>query len=156
MQPKRPLYAQLLFTVLAFSMMVVLSYIFMSGIVHNHLLRNTRNTLDFGQAQIENTTLGLRLALRDFARTAQSMIMQGDDVEKLQNYISEISNYIRSKGRDSSGFSDFFGYFETLPRGPVFINAVGWNSAHDGYIPADRPWYGGAITANGEISEKVS
>ena len=154
-QPKRPLYAQLLFTVLAFSMMGVLSYIFMSSIVHNHLLRNTRNSLDFGQAQIENGTMGLRLALGSFARTVRSMIMIGDDAKALQNYISEISDFLRTQGRHSSGFSDFFVYFETLSGGPVFMHAVGWDEL-DSFVPTERPWYQAAIAANGEITEMLS
>ena len=155
MQQKRPLYAQLLFAVLAFSMMGVLSYIFMSDIVHTHLLRNTKNALDFGQAQIEHSTLGLRIALGSVSRTARSMIMRGDDAEKLRNYLTEISDYVRSKGGDSSGFSDFYGYFETLPGGPAFINAVGWNP-QDTYVPTERPWYREAIAAKGEITEMQS
>ena len=155
MQPKRLPYAQLLFTVLAFSMMCVLGYTFMSSIVHNHLLRNTKNALDFGQAQIEHSTLGLRIALGSVSRTVRSMIMHGDDAEKLQNYLTDISDYIRSEEGHSSGFSDFYGYFETLPGGPVFINAVGWKP-QDTYVPADRPWYREAVAANGEITEMQS
>ena len=155
MKPQGLLRAQLVFTALAFSMMVVLSYIFMSNIVDKHLSRNTRNVLDFEQARIESDALELKIALGSFSSTVRDMVISGAGSKELHSYTNKISEYIRLSGLHRSDFGGFFGYFETLPDGPVFMNGVGWNPP-DNYVPTARPWYQSAIAADGGFGEMLS
>ncbi|MDR0290699.1 MAG: response regulator [Treponema sp.] len=144
---KRPLYAQILFTLIAFLTMGIFSYIFMSSIVHKYLIQNARNVLSAGKAQIESDLLEPRTTLGTFSQTVRAMILNGDDAAKLQDYINDLSGYMRSNGNPISNFSGFYGYFETLPGGPVFINGIDWIPP-DGYAPTERPWYVAAVSAD--------
>jgi len=146
---------QLLFTALAFSMMVALSYFFMSGVVDTHLLRNTKNALDCEQSKIEDNALHLKVTLGNFSRTMRDRILRGDSAEKLDTHIKDLSGYTRANSQFVSGFDDFFCYLETLPGGPVFMTGAGW-SPPDNYIPTERPWYLKALAAGGDFAEMLS
>ncbi|MCL1818009.1 MAG: ATP-binding protein, partial [Spirochaetaceae bacterium] len=153
MMPKRPLYVQLLFTALAFLVLVVLSHLFMSSIVHNHLIQNAESVLVFAQDQIGTDLLEAKVTLSVFSRTMRGMILRGDDAGHLRDYINNLSDHITSinwEGQKASSFDGLYCYFETLPDGPAFINSLNWNPP-DGYIITERPWYRNALAAHGDI-----
>jgi signal transduction histidine kinase/DNA-binding response OmpR family regulator len=150
--PKRPLYVQFLFTVLAFLAMVVLSYIFVNRIVRDNLLRNTDSVLDFVETQIGSDFMETKAILNGFAQTLRSMILSGDDIGKLQNYTYDMSNYLRSKEDGKLHFNGFYGYMENLQEGPAFLNGLNPDSP-DSYSPRDRPWYRIALEAGGGLAE---
>jgi signal transduction histidine kinase/DNA-binding NarL/FixJ family response regulator/HPt (histidine-containing phosphotransfer) domain-containing protein len=151
---KQPLYVQILFTVSAFALMVVLSYLFMSRIVHSYLIKSTESAFAFAQNQIMADLMEPQIALDGFAVTVRSMIMRGDSAEKLQEYFKEISDYLSLSKQHNIGFNGFLGYFETLPGGPVFMESFVWDRP-DTFSPAERHWYLDAVTANGKIVETV-
>jgi signal transduction histidine kinase/DNA-binding response OmpR family regulator len=151
---KRPLYIQLLFTVFAFLLMVVLSYVFTSRIVRTNLLRNVESILDLVESQIESDLLESRTILDDFAQSIQYLIMRGDDADNLRAYNTEISSHLLSQNRDTFSPNGPFCYIEKFPDGPIFINGIGWE-APDSFIPAERPWYKAALEAGGGIAETL-
>ena len=153
MTQKRLLYIQLLFTALAFFMMVVLSYFFMRNIVLDHLVKNTENMLTFEQAQIESAMLESRVTLDGFSLTVRNMIIRGDDANKLRDYINDISR-IRLSWQHISNFRGLYGYFETLPDGPALISGI-HSTPSDVINPRHLPWYWRAFTANGDIVETL-
>jgi signal transduction histidine kinase/DNA-binding response OmpR family regulator len=158
--PKRPflersLYAQILFTTIAFLAMAILGYIFTSRIVHGYLIENARSVLAYGEAQIESDLLEPRISLGSFSQTVRALIVNGYDTAQVQDFINELSEYVRKTGRPTSNFNGFYGYFETLPGGPVFINGFYWNPPDDFY-PMERAWYTSAIAAGGDIVETPS
>jgi len=52
--PKRPLYARLIFTVLSFLVLNVLTYIFVRNVIYKNLVRNTENVLLIVQNKVDN------------------------------------------------------------------------------------------------------
>jgi signal transduction histidine kinase/DNA-binding response OmpR family regulator len=150
--PKRLLYVQILFTVFAFLLMVVLSYIFTGKIVRDNLLRNAESMLDYVESQINSDLLESRTILDDFAQSMQSLILRGDSAAELRAYNEEISAHILSKDEDTISPNGPFFYLEKHPEGSVFINGIGWQPPDD-FSPVDRPWYKNAIESAGSIAE---
>jgi len=152
--PKRPLYVQILFTVFAFLLMVILSYFFTGRIVRADLLRNVESVLDLVESQINADLLESHTILDDFAQSIRSLILHGDNAANLTTYNTDITNHLLSIKRAAFSSNGPFAYIEKLPGGPAFINGIGWK-APDDFIPQERPWYKPAIEADGEIAETI-
>jgi signal transduction histidine kinase/DNA-binding response OmpR family regulator len=151
---KRPLYAQLLFTAIAFLAMAVLSYKLTKMIVYDHLIRNTEAVLSFQRASLEDSLMEFRTPLEIASGTIRDMILRGEDSESVKTYLDNISEYFSSNEKYRLIFDGLAGYFETLADGPAFINSFDWKQIYY-YKPADQPWYMAAIAANGEIAETM-
>ncbi|MDR0456648.1 MAG: response regulator [Treponema sp.] len=153
--PKRLLYVQIVFTFFSFLLMVILSYIFTSNIVHGYLLKNTENIFVSVQAKIMSDLLEPQITLDGLARTVRNMILRGDDLNKLHEYYNDISDYL-SSGIDEhlTSFNGFLGYFETFANGTAFIETFVWDRPDDQDI-TERPWYLDAVAANGKMSETL-
>jgi signal transduction histidine kinase/DNA-binding response OmpR family regulator len=151
--PKHPLYIQLLFTVLAFLAMVVLSCIFMSRVVRNHLIQNAESILDSVEARIAADLQEPRITLGGFSQTVRKIIMRGETVV-LQDYINDLSDFrdLSAGGRGISSNSILYGYFELIPGEAFFLNGIGWEPPDD-FIPTERPWYKYAVEHGDEIVE---
>ena len=149
---KGPLFLQVLFTLLAFAAMAVLSYVFMHNIIHESLVRNANSILAFAETQIEHDLLEPKTALGSFSQTVRSMILRGDDAESLQRYINDISDYTRSSGSRILQTNSFYGFLELYPDNPFFITGDSW-VLPEGFDPMLRPWYRMAVEAGGEIVE---
>jgi hypothetical protein len=150
--PKRPLCIQVLFTVFAFFLMVVLSYSFMGKSMRANLVDDVGSVFNSVENQIKSDLLEPQTMLYDFAQTVRSMILYGDDAGRLQDYTAEISNHICIKERGR--FSGFYGYIEKLKDGSVFLNGLNMEPP-DGYSPETRRWYKAAIEAGGGIAETL-
>jgi len=151
---KHPLYVQILFTIFAFLMMVVLSFNFTGRIVRTNLERNVESVLDYVESQINSDLLESRTILDNFAQSVQSLIRNKDDIAKLTAYNTDISNHLISKSNASFIPNGPFGYIEKSPEGPFFFNGIGWQ-APDDWQPTDRLWYKAAIEAGGDIAETI-
>jgi signal transduction histidine kinase/DNA-binding NarL/FixJ family response regulator/HPt (histidine-containing phosphotransfer) domain-containing protein len=151
---RSPLYVQIIFTISAFLLMVILSYIFMRNIVHKDLLQNTENIFITAETKFTSDLMEPQITLDGFARTVRNMIMRGDDADKLHEYFYEISSYMISGKENYPSFNGFLGYFETLPNGPAFIESPEWDRPEN-FNPSERQWYRDAIEANGKIAETI-
>ena len=151
---KHPLYVQILFTIFAFLMMVVLSFYFTGKIVRTNLERNVECVLDYVESQIHSDILESRTILDDFAQSVRSLILSGEDIANLTAYNTDISSHLLSKNNVSFSPNGPFGYIEKSPEGPFFFNGLGWQPP-DGWQPTERPWYKAAIEANGDVAESV-
>jgi len=149
---RRPLYVQLIFTVFAFLLMIVLSYIYTSKIVRINMARYAESELDSMERKINSELLESRTILDDFAQSIQYLIRNGNNAEKLISYNKDISSYLISKEIGAFSSNGPFGYIEKLPNGPTFINGIGWEMPND-FFPKERPWYKAAIEAAGGIAE---
>jgi len=150
--PKHPLYVQVLFTVFAFFLMVVLSYSFMGKTMRANLVNDVGGVFNSVENQIKFDLLEPKTMLCDFAQTVRSMILHGDDAERMQAYTNEISDHICMK--ETGRFCDFYGYIEKIQGDPVFLHGFHMESPDD-YTPEGRPWYEAAITAGGGIAETI-
>ncbi len=150
----RTLFAQILFTVLAFVVMAVLSYTFMSVIARGSLVRHANSVLDSTEDRITDTLTEFETTLDVFTEDARQRVLRGDSAEMIRTYIEEISRYSFIDGKQMCGIQEFFGYFETLPGGPVFVHSSSWKPP-EGYQPERQTWYRKAIEADGGMTETI-
>ncbi|MDR2953279.1 MAG: hypothetical protein LBU82_08575, partial [Treponema sp.] len=151
---KRPLYVQIIFTISAFMVMVISSYIFMNRTIHRYLIQNSENILDLTQTQIISDLIEPQTVLNNVALITRTMILRGDTAAQLQDYMTAALNDLLYDNHRNAVYSTLFGYFETLPEGPVFIEGLIKDMA-EWYKPAERSWYKNAVAAKGEIAKTM-
>jgi len=152
---KRPLFAQLLFTALAFLALNVLTYNLVRGVISKNIARNAENVFSLAQIQVENDLNNPKMYLAGFSRTVRTSVMRGVDRAVLEEYFTDLSRHLLTDSRQLTGFEGLSGYFPDMPGGPVFIKTFDWDLPDD-FEPATRPWYLKAIAARGEIAETVA
>jgi signal transduction histidine kinase/DNA-binding response OmpR family regulator len=111
MKKIKPLYLQIAFTLLAFIMMVVFSFIFNSRTVEENLSRNAEIVLSFTHQQIESELIASKMMLGSFSETVRAMLADGQDADKIQDYIDTISKYINSEESGLTNINGIYGYF---------------------------------------------
>ncbi|MDR0491983.1 MAG: hypothetical protein LBH28_12140, partial [Oscillospiraceae bacterium] len=149
---RRATYARAFFTAFVFLTMVFICYFFMNNTAHQQLLQNTATLLDYEQFQIESALLESEITLDGFSQTLRNMILQGDGAGRINGYIKDLSGYLGERGKYTSTVKGLYGYFETLPGGPVFLAGYDLNMPDD-YDPTQSAWYQGAVAANGGVIE---
>ncbi|MCL1958459.1 MAG: cache domain-containing protein, partial [Spirochaetes bacterium] len=143
-------YMQILFVLLAFTLMVIVSYWFVSDIERKHLQRDVKNAILNTESKINADMLEPETALASIAETIRSMILRGYNVETLQKYIVSMNSYVKSSvEKRLLGAFGFYGFFDVF--GGVFIAGDPAWFRPEGYVPQERPWYQTAIDADGDI-----
>jgi len=137
--PKSPLYAQVIFTSLAFAAMVIMSYFFMRNIVHSSLVRNAESVYSFAQTQLEADLQEPRMIVSGFSETIRTMVLRGDSVDVVTEYIKKIANYFHSSGSSILRSAVMFGEFETFGDESVFIFSE--DRLPDDYDSLSQPWH---------------
>ena len=147
----RPLYAQIIFAVLAFTAMVSTSYYFVRSAIHGNIVRIAENSYSYTRMQLESDLAEPKLILRGFSQTLRSMVIRGDSADAVSEYIREIAWYFHSSGTRIMSSVVLFGYLESFGSEPVFY--ISDNSLPDGYIPTERPWFKMAVENCGSVVE---
>ncbi|MDR2692767.1 MAG: response regulator [Chitinispirillales bacterium] len=150
-EPRRLLLAQLLFTVFAFLLMVVLSHLFVNRIVLEDLMRNTECVLDIVETQVKSDMAITQTTLGVFAKTLRSKVQRGATAAELQTYTYDMSAYLRLKNNNTANINGFYGYIEKPYDTPVFINGLN-TVPPENYSPVDMPWY---LAARGVSGERI-
>ena len=144
-------YAQILVVLLAFTLMVISSYSFVSDTESRHLKRSAENAILNTEANIKSDMLELETLLGVASETIGVMLMRGDRSSAVNEYILLLNNYVEaSRGKRLYGATGIFGVFNVFG-GMMLIGYETWNPPED-YYQTDRPWYTGAVKAAGEIS----
>jgi len=152
---KRPLFAQLIFTALAFLALIILTYVFVRDVIQRNLSRNAENVFSLAQIQVENDLNNPKMYLTGFSRTVRTSVIHGVDRETLEEFFIDLSRHLLSDSQLLTGFEGLSGYFPDMPEGPVFIETFEWKLPDD-YDPSKRPWYLNAVAAHGEIAETIA
>jgi PAS domain S-box-containing protein len=147
----RVLFVELLFTGAAFFTMAVLSYLFMGGIIHDHIRTRAENELTLAQERLESEFILATTVLNVFSETAGGMILQGVSADQLREYIQYIADGMEVSVDRFSRFRDFILYYDDPVEGPVIVNSIG---DYPGIrSPSDSIWYRRAMEAYGDIIE---
>ena len=150
----RTLSIQVLFVVVSFAAMIILSYVFMSTIVRGNLVRGANSMLDLTRTRIESYRRDHEVSLDGLATTVRMMILRGDTAEMIEEYIVGRSQPDLLESSEVSSIKGFYGYFETLPGGSVLIDGRERTLPRD-LDPMKTEWYRLAVEANGGLVETI-
>jgi PAS domain S-box-containing protein len=148
MWPNRILFLQIAFTIFAFLMMVIISYLIMNTAIRSQLSRNSAIALDHAMTKIEVELRGPETTLRTLAEGAQQRIIQGADVDNIRELLRSFNSYLLFHTRDGTTPVTLFGIFYTIGTDPVFLHNDGW-TPYAGYDERNRPWYRIAMAGSG-------
>jgi len=140
--------SQLLVVWLAFLLMVLISYFFVSNIVHNYLIKEAENTLSFTQSRITTDLREAETILQTVSQSILIMILRGDTSDVILQQMTEITDYLSNSDMRVSGFNGVYGYFDVF--NGLFLDGSGWIPP-EGFVSQDRPWYKTAVEAKGSI-----
>ena len=149
--PSRPLYIQMIFTVLAFTAMVLLGFYFMRDIVHKNLVRNAESVFRFAQSQLEGDLQEPRMMLSGFSQTVRNMILRGDSIDGIQDYVEDITGYFQATGSRIMSSVMIFGNIELRGKEPTFVSSK--DVPYADYHAPDRTWFQMAVQNCGSVIE---
>jgi len=141
-------HVQVLSVLLAFALMVSLSYYYMSGIERKHLINIVDNAFLHTQAQIEADLLEPQTAFGLIAENVRNMVLLGFPAGEIQGYLTDTTFYMTTHGRLLANTTGVYGYFDVF--GGLFLDGLNWTMPED-YEARSRPWYIAAIEADGNI-----
>jgi PAS domain S-box-containing protein len=137
-----------MFVALAFGLMVIVSYWFVSNIERRHLNYETMAALNFSEIKIEEDLMEPQTLMGSISQTIRGMILNEYGLDIISQYMMDISNnVIRNEDRKLSS-TGVYGLFEVF--GNKFID-LEWTPPED-YVPQERPWYKTAVAAEGKIA----
>jgi signal transduction histidine kinase/CheY-like chemotaxis protein len=141
-------YAQALFVLLTFSLMVISSYFFTSNAERRHLRTEAENAILFTEANIFNNMLEPETLLGVVTEMISSMLNNGADSYEINDYLSFINSYLVTSAEERMlGVTGFYGAFDSLG-GVMLLGMYDWVQPEN-YDYTDRPWYTGAVKADG-------
>ncbi|MDR2584460.1 MAG: response regulator [Fibromonadaceae bacterium] len=139
----RSVFKQLLFVWLAFFLMTFISYLFVRDIVNDYLTKEARNALSYTQSKVATDLRHAETSLHNLAQSVRNMILRGNSAEVIQEYLTEMPNYLISNGSRVAGY----GVFEVF--GDMYLDGD-WTPPKD-YNPKERPWYKAAVAAGSGV-----
>jgi PAS domain S-box-containing protein len=141
---------QIQFVVLAFGLMVIASYWFVSDIERKHLQRDVKNAILNTEASIIADLKEPETFMAGFAETILYMIERGDTAQTVREYIHFINNYMQDNEKNRLlGTMGFYGFFDIFEK-RYFTEGADWIPPKD-YELQSRPWYEAAVEADGDI-----
>jgi hypothetical protein len=142
-------FRQLLFVWLAFFVMVIMSYLFVRNIVRDYLAKEAKNALSYTYSKIVTDLRAGETTLQNTSQSILDMILRGNSVDVVLEYMEEITNYLSSSDWLVFGFNGVYGVFDVFEN--AYLDGSGWIPPED-YVPQERPWYKAAIEANGKMA----
>ena len=143
------MYGQLLFVFLAFTVMVISSYLYMERMMRARLENEVNDALDFMQSSVETDLQEPEKLLQSMSQSIRNMILHGYNSDAIQSYIKEMTpNVIRYEKR-KLGINRMYGYFDIF--NGLQLNNGEWAPTGDNN-PRESPWYKAAVEANGKVT----
>ena len=143
-------YGQVLLVLLAFGLMVISSYLFISKAEREHLHRYANEAISYTEVNINSDLLEPETLLGSISETIRDMLLSGYTVDELQEYLLYITDYLLSGGNNRMiGVTGLYGIFYVFDGEFLSGNRL-WETP-EGYDPASRPWYSAAVEAAGDI-----
>jgi len=148
----RLLYAQVVFVVIAFAIMVAACYVFGQSRERAHISSEVENMFINIEEQLAGDLQELKTMLGFISETIKMKLLQDAGFDEIKEYINSITDYGKRES-DVKGFVSVFGMFDVF-------DGEGYNAQtpdfdwfnHPGWDPTTRPWYIAANEANGVIA----
>jgi signal transduction histidine kinase/DNA-binding response OmpR family regulator len=144
----RSITTQIILVFLAFAVMVITTYLYVSKTEREHLKVETENAIARTQANITAVLQEPKTTLGVITETMRIMIEEGEPFETIAHYISHTTKYMLAEDPPTMSITGVYGVFDVF--GGKFHTGADWTPPDD-YVPEDQPWYATAVKANGEI-----
>jgi len=141
-------YSQILFVVIAFALMVFVSYTYVNNRERHHLMRRAEDALTNAHIYIEASLQEPKAPFISVSESVRFMLMSGESSDSVSSYMTDITGYMMNYEELRHYAAGVFGVFDHF--GGLFLDGSGWAPSGD-YDVVSRPWYTAAVSANGEI-----
>ena len=146
----KSLLKEIIFTVIAFNLMVIISFNFINKIVYNNVVRNAEYYLETSAQILEQYLITHPTdVLNKFSIELKDMIYDGATTNDVQNYLNNLSRYIFHYQDSDIIYSELFGYFVTLEEYSVHLESFLWKRGD--YNIYERPWFLNTKDTDGKI-----
>jgi signal transduction histidine kinase/CheY-like chemotaxis protein/HPt (histidine-containing phosphotransfer) domain-containing protein len=144
---------QMMVIIIAFAIMGISSFFYVSNIERKHLINDAENVLSNTETQILAYIMEAETFLSSYAETIRGVFMRNSDpnmiTDFLNAYIVDITNYGLKDKEHLVGLYCTHGYFNL--NGELYIN--GRNMPHnDEADPRETDWYIAAIETGGSVA----
>jgi signal transduction histidine kinase/DNA-binding response OmpR family regulator/HPt (histidine-containing phosphotransfer) domain-containing protein len=144
----RLIYAQMILVFIAFAVMVLVTYIYVSKNERQHLNQVSQDVLSYAQASILSEILEPVATISTIAETIRLMILQGNNFAEVSKYMTSLTGHMMGSNDVLSYASGVYGFFDVF--GGRFASGTGGVQPND--IPfEDLPWYRTAVEAEGKV-----
>ncbi|MDR2717290.1 MAG: response regulator [Treponema sp.] len=142
------IYWQIILVFLAFTVMVISSYLYMERLMLARLEGEVNNALDFMQSSVENDLQEPEKLLQSVSQSMRNMIINGYNSDMIQSYIKEITPSVIKYEKQKLSINRMYGYFDVF--NGLQLNNGEWAPTGDNN-PMESPWYKAAVEANGKV-----
>jgi len=144
----RQISVQIALVVLAFTIMVIMSYFYVSSLERQHLKRETESAIDYRKANIAAALVEPEATLNAISETIRIMILETRSYEIIKDYINQITKSMPADEQFLVHVTGIYGIFDVF--GGSFHSGVDW-SPPDDYVLANYSWYKAAVEADGKV-----
>jgi signal transduction histidine kinase/DNA-binding response OmpR family regulator len=141
-------YAQVLFAIFAFALMIVFSYVFVRNIEHEHLKNNAKITLFQMQTNIASNLQESETVLDNIAETIHNMVFRKIDFEEIKMFISDFTNITIKEKKTMQNIINIYGVFDAY--NGEFFSGAERNFQKDSV--QSSAWYKAAFNTKNEIA----
>ena len=141
-----PKYKQLLFVVIAFLTMIVVSYCYVRNIVQQQMKTNGQEVMKSATYTVRSLLAETEVSLINVAFSVESMIAQNQSQDQIHEFMVNLSTWFILSGH--TRYFAFNGIYGVV-RGEYLDGSL-WSPPPE-YVPQTRPWYLGAVRNNGRI-----
>jgi signal transduction histidine kinase/DNA-binding response OmpR family regulator len=135
---------QVIFVALAFTVMVIASYLFVSAFERRHLVTDALDAISYMRAQMEADMRETETVVNGLTQTIRSMALAGYSDEQMSAYLTIIADSMLT---DSA--KGLLGLYAGL--GARHFAKIGGQDLSGEFDAAGRPWHTAAINANGDV-----
>jgi len=128
-------YRQISFVFLAFLIMVLVSYFYVSDIVRKQLFAIGEETMNTTQMAVSSSLSETKLIFANTMQTVEKMLYTDKTNQEILEFLIETNGYFKAEQSSLPDFMKVYGYI----RGE-FLDGSGWVPPTD-YDPTKRPWY---------------
>ncbi|MFP3040396.1 ATP-binding protein [Treponema primitia] len=137
-------YKQLIFVILAFLAMVLISSFFAAGIVEKYMATTAEGILSTAETLIESEFKEAEVSVFNTAFSVRSRLQAGQSLAQIEQYLVELTEWLKMSLGDVD-FISLYGVFNGK-----FIDGNRWIPPED-YLPEKRPWVIAARENEGKV-----
>ena len=141
-------YTQMFIIVIAFIIMCVSSYLFVSGIERKHMLKDAENVLTLTESELNAMFLEYETFLTGYSETIRNMILAGENENAISIYKTAIINLMLKDTERTRDLIDIYGYFFLW--GGKYMPGKDPDPDND-FNPLEHSWIRSAVEAEGKI-----